>query len=518
MKILNVTWDGIQDPTGYLFSFAKSLSCAVKHSPWPEYAEDIVATSGFAFRMWVTPDLCPSATSIWEFRMQKSWVENGGFTAEYVERLWGVEAEQEEARRREAVETVKRSIDRGIPAVSWDIGVPEWGLITGYDDAAATFATLSITGEGDQPYTLLGKRELPILSVLTLCGRTGKPEEAVLRDTMHLAVSHLGGEEWCENAKGLDAYPALHPAVRDGFPPGSLLEPGVFPRHLRSAQILCLAVFRQNGAGGSRRRLQTHIRGLARGLSDQNRAGLYPAGGAGTDRGPAEIGRKGGTAGVRANARADGAGLIRSGFAPKTGGAEWTNPIIWHMRSGIRRHLPAGIDYWGHDPGDTTLAEALDGWVKANRLSDRRVIEFACGEGAAGILLSRLGCRYLGVDIAPSAVEKTKQRLAGFQNAQVRLLDMVTQAAGDEYDAALDCSGLHMLVTDQDRRAYLRNAFHSLKPGAPMLFFRELYQENAYTAPAAPTRNGRPSPATITIRRSSATDAPETGTSPSGSR
>ncbi len=141
----------------------------------------------------------------------------------------------------------------------------------------------------------------------------------------------------------------------------------------------------------------------------------------------------------------------------------------------------AGIDYWGHDPGDTTLAEALDGWVKANRLSDRRVIEFACGEGAAGILLSRLGCRYLGVDIAPSAVEKTKQRLAGFQNAQVRLLDMVAQAAGDEYDAALDCSGLHMLVTDQDRRAYLQNAFHSLKPGAPMLFFRELYQENAYT-------------------------------------
>lgn len=94
----------------------------------------------------------------------------------------------------------------------------------------------------------------------------------------------------------------------------------------------------------------------------------------------------------------------------------------------------AGIDYWGHDPGDTTLAEALDGWVKANRLSGRRVIEFACGEGAAGILLSRLGCRYLGVDIAPSAVEKTKQRLAGFQNAQVRLLDMVTQAAGDDYD------------------------------------------------------------------------------------
>ena len=86
MKNLKVTWDGITDPTGYLFSFAKSLSCAVKNSPWPEHAEDIIATSGFAFRMWVSADLCPSATSIWSFDSQKPWVENGGLKCDYVGR------------------------------------------------------------------------------------------------------------------------------------------------------------------------------------------------------------------------------------------------------------------------------------------------------------------------------------------------------------------------------------------------------------------------------------------------
>ena len=30
-----------------------------------------------------------------------------------------------------------------------------------------------------------------------------------MRDTVHLAASHLRGEEWCDNAKGLAAYPAL---------------------------------------------------------------------------------------------------------------------------------------------------------------------------------------------------------------------------------------------------------------------------------------------------------------------
>ena len=47
MKKLNVTWDGVYDPTGYMFSFAKSLCCAAKNSPFSEAAEDIVASSGF---------------------------------------------------------------------------------------------------------------------------------------------------------------------------------------------------------------------------------------------------------------------------------------------------------------------------------------------------------------------------------------------------------------------------------------------------------------------------------------
>ncbi|NLY47473.1 MAG: hypothetical protein GX059_00410 [Clostridiales bacterium] len=208
-KQLDITWEGIQDSTGYLFSFAKSLACAVKNSPWPEYAEDIVAASGFAFRMWVSPDLCPSATSIWDFESQKPWVENGGLTCDYVGRYWEQE-DIEEERRLEAIKIIKASIDRGIPAVSWDIGVPEGGLITGYDDDRQVLYTLAITMERpEMPYNVLGKRELPILSVLTVTGCTGKSKEDILQDTMKLAVSHLKGEEWCDNAKGLDAYPAL---------------------------------------------------------------------------------------------------------------------------------------------------------------------------------------------------------------------------------------------------------------------------------------------------------------------
>ncbi len=209
MKKLNVTWDGVFDSTGYLFSFAKSLSCAVKNSPFPELAEDIVASSGFAFRMWVSPDLCPSATSIWQFDLQKNGVESGGLRCSYIERLWGQE-DMEETRRQEALALIRQSIDAGIPAVSWDIGVCEWGLIIGYDDETEKLAVLPITGqEGEMDYARLGKRELPILSVLTITGKEDIPEETILSRALALAKNHLLGKEWCDNASGLEAYPAL---------------------------------------------------------------------------------------------------------------------------------------------------------------------------------------------------------------------------------------------------------------------------------------------------------------------
>jgi len=215
MKKLNVTFDGIHDDTGFLHSFAKSLACAVQHSPWPEATEDIIATSGFAFRMWAREDLCSSATSIWDWGNKKPWVESGGFACGYVGRYWG-QKKLEKEKRLEAIEMTKQSIDRGIPAVCWNVGIPEWGLLIGYDDKAKTFAALSPCQgqkECEIPYKKLGNGELPILSVLTLSGKSEKPREDILRDTMRLAVTHLEGNDrdapGCIQIQGLAVYPAL---------------------------------------------------------------------------------------------------------------------------------------------------------------------------------------------------------------------------------------------------------------------------------------------------------------------
>ena len=57
---------------------------------------------------------------------------------------------------------------------------------------------------------------------------------------------------------------------------------------------------------------------------------------------------------------------------------------------------------------------------------------------------------------------------------------MVKNQIAGKYDGILDCQGLHMLVTDDDRRKYLENLYFALKDGASALFMRELYDENAF--------------------------------------
>ena len=154
------------------------------------------------------------------------------------------------------------------------------------------------------------------------------------------------------------------------------------------------------------------------------------------------------------------------------------NPYYLAYEKRYQAVFAAGGERWGHAPDDKELVDTLTKWVEDNHLRGKRILEFACGEGAGGVILSSLGCSYHGVDISRTAVEKATDALRMYPNATVSRLDMVQDVVPGQYDAALDCMGFHMLVTDGDRAAYLKNAFQALKDGAPMLFYKESYRRN----------------------------------------
>lgn len=141
---------------------------------------------------------------------------------------------------------------------------------------------------------------------------------------------------------------------------------------------------------------------------------------------------------------------------------------------------------WGHTPEDEELRAFLSGWVEKNGLQGKRIVEFCCGEGGSGVVLSQLGCPYQGYDIAPTAVRKANLLLKDFPSASADLRNLVNEPLpACAFDAAFDSMGLHMLVTDSDRSAYLRNMFACLRPGSPAFFFHQSYREDAYSGPVA---------------------------------
>lgn len=134
-----------------------------------------------------------------------------------------------------------------------------------------------------------------------------------------------------------------------------------------------------------------------------------------------------------------------------------------------------------YKPEREAQAKEIKRFVSAFELRGKDIAEFGCGEGISGEIMAGMGCRYMGYDMSPTAVEKASSLLKKYENAKVTVWDITrTPFARRSFDAAIDMSCLHMLVVDDDRRAYLSNAFHSLKQGAFMVFYGQAYKENAY--------------------------------------
>ena len=119
--------------------------------------------------------------------------------------------------------------------------------------------------------------------------------------------------------------------------------------------------------------------------------------------------------------------------------------------------------------------------MNENKLFGKHIVEFACGEGGAAAILCGLGCIYTGADCAPSALGRTAETIAGYPDATLLRLDLTRERLEGVFDAALDIMGLHMLVTDSDRAAYLANMRACRLPGVPALFLFENYRENFYS-------------------------------------
>ena len=202
---------------GVYHSYMACLATALNYIEGDVDPAWLMGSSGFAFRVFMNEGMCPSAMSIfnWSSILPEA-VEQAGYECVYVTRLWD-EDDVEEERRGQAHVAIVEGIDRGAPAIVWDLAGVEWGLIVGYDERSATYATLTSEGSlSSLPYAKMGRNGIDILSVAIPGKPNGRTREDVVLSSLKVAVAHAEGWEWAERPKyqnglaGLDLYATLY--------------------------------------------------------------------------------------------------------------------------------------------------------------------------------------------------------------------------------------------------------------------------------------------------------------------
>jgi cyclopropane fatty-acyl-phospholipid synthase-like methyltransferase len=118
------------------------------------------------------------------------------------------------------------------------------------------------------------------------------------------------------------------------------------------------------------------------------------------------------------------------------------------------------------------------------------VLDIGCGTGENAMFLAKKGHKVLGIDSAPLAIKKAKQKST---ERGIRADFMVWDALrlGElefKFDSAIDCGFFHVL-SDEGRAVYEKNLKAVLKPGGKyfMLVFSE--EEPDWGGPRRVTRD-----------------------------
>jgi len=119
------------------------------------------------------------------------------------------------------------------------------------------------------------------------------------------------------------------------------------------------------------------------------------------------------------------------------------------------------------------VAAAEQGWLPPGG----HVLDAGCGEGIVAEWLSRRGFTALGVDIAPSAIDRARALHGESDALRFAVADLRSEppAANRPFDAVIDRGCFHQM-RDLELPAYVRNLTSACAPEARMLILYRAYR------------------------------------------
>ena len=168
----------------------------------------LFGATGHAFVINIHEVVCPSGPTAWRTEMLFKLGKNIGYTTKGV---WGKKSDSDFSEKQKlAWEKTKDAIDQGIPCYGWELGIPEYYVVFGYDEKGYYFSGPDCDfGDCPKPWKELGQSEIGVLEMYSVKG--GQPSEDVktVREAFRFALEHSKNPpKWTypKYKAGLDGY------------------------------------------------------------------------------------------------------------------------------------------------------------------------------------------------------------------------------------------------------------------------------------------------------------------------
>lgn len=183
-----------KDWTKTMTSAAAAIHGAIAYTNKKQYSlVDVMGITGHAFRINIDPDHIDVAgpTMFPGGYLVRRNLCNLGF----ISSLSDTEKPFTPKKVEKVLALIQQSIDQGVPVITFDLFIPEFGLIFGYDDEQQVFHAKDVSDEGTISYTdFVEKRNM--LWVTTISESLPHSKYETLRMALDMIVDHARGREW----------------------------------------------------------------------------------------------------------------------------------------------------------------------------------------------------------------------------------------------------------------------------------------------------------------------------------
>ncbi len=206
----------------YDHSWVMMLSCAKGcldylrfevSMPW------LFGCTGHAFVLNIHEEVCPSGPTAWQYGpVITELPRNVGYSLTGVHGMV-CRGDDMDAKRAEAWDFVRGSIDEDVPCYGWELDFPDFSLISGYDDTGYISVPYEGATPGHKPWQELGASQIGMLEVNAVRLCAPQPEIVGVREGLRFAL-HVATNPSCvifdKYASGVRAFEVWAEALEAG--------------------------------------------------------------------------------------------------------------------------------------------------------------------------------------------------------------------------------------------------------------------------------------------------------------